>query len=150
MSFVTICGRLGRDAELKQGAEPSKSVCNFSVAEDIGYGDNKRTQWWRCALWGTRAEKIAQYLTKGTPVTVFGNPELREFDKKDGTRGSELNVRVTDVVMQGRGSEAQTTDSANRLEKTEAQKRRERVGATHTETWLSTGQGDEFSDDIPF
>jgi single-strand DNA-binding protein len=79
-------------------------VCNFSVAEDIGYGDNKRTQWWRCALWGARAEKLSQYLTKGTPVTVVGNPELREFDKKDGTRGAELNVRVVDLFLQGRGS----------------------------------------------
>lgn len=105
MSFVTVVGRLGRDADLRQGDEPSKSVCNFSVAEDVGYGEKRRTQWWACALWGKRAESVAQYLTKGTPVTVVGNPELRTYEKKDGTAGAELTVRVVDVVMQGRGQE---------------------------------------------
>jgi single stranded DNA-binding protein len=105
MSTVCIAGRLGRDAELRQGSEPTKSVVNFSVAEDIGYGDKKETQWWNCALWGARAEKIATYLTKGTPVTVVGNPKLREYDKRDGSKGHELTVRVIDVTMQGRGQE---------------------------------------------
>lgn len=112
MSFVTVIGRLGRDADLRQGAEPAKSVCNFSVAEDIGYGDKKRTQWWACALWGSRAEKIAQYLAKGTPVTVVGNPELRLYEKKDGSQGAELTVRVVDVHMQGRGGEAAPSNGA--------------------------------------
>jgi single-strand DNA-binding protein len=112
MSFVTVCGRLGRDADLRQGDEPSKSVVNFSVAEDVGYGDRKRTQWWSCALWGKRAEAIAQYLTKGTPVTVVGNPELRTFDKKDGSQGSELTIRVIDVTMQGRGQERDADQTA--------------------------------------
>ena len=112
MSFVTICGRLGRDADLRQGDEPSKSVLNFSVAEDVGYGEKKRTQWWSAALWGKRAEAIAQYLTKGTPVTVVGNPELRTFEKKDGTQGAELTVRVVDVTMQGRGQERDADQTA--------------------------------------
>lgn len=107
MSFATVVGRLGRDAELRSGNEPSKSVLNFSVAEDIGYGDKKRTQWWSCALWGKRAESIAAYLTKGTPVTVVGNPELREYEKRDKSMGAELTLRVIDVHMQGRGGEKQ-------------------------------------------
>jgi single stranded DNA-binding protein len=112
MSFASIPGRLGRDAELRQGDEPSKSVLNFSVAEDIGYGESKRVQWWKCALWGKRAEALAPYLTKGTPVTVFGNPELREYQKKDGTQGAELNVRVTEIALQGRGQERDADQTA--------------------------------------
>jgi len=135
MSFVTIAGRLGRDADLRQGDEPSKSVVNFSVAEDVGYGDRKRTQWWSCALWGKRAESIAAYLTKGTPVTVVGNPELREYDKRDGSKGHELTVRVIDVTMQGRGQER---------------------GAEQPQTLAEKSQGKapadkgEFDDEIPF
>lgn len=149
MSFVTICGRLGRDADLRQGDEPSKSVANFSVAEDIGYGENKRAQWWKCALWGNRAEKISQYLTKGTPVTIFGNPELREYDKKDGTKGHELTVRVVDVVMQGRGSEA-GDKPADRpaMEKTPQQKARE--AAYPTATGLPNGSDFEDDRSLPF
>lgn len=134
MSFLTLCGRLGRDSDLRQASEPSKSVLNFSVAEDVGYGDRKKTQWWSCALWGQRAEKIAQYLTKGTPVTVIGNPELREYDKKDGTRGYELTLRVIDVVMQGRGSERSDEEKPATLE----------------EKAKAAPDKGEFDDDIPF
>ncbi len=102
MSFVTVAGRIGRDAEFRTVGD--NQVLNFSVAEDVGYGERKKTQWWSCALWGARGAKLEQYLVKGTPVTVYGNPELREYDKKDGTRGSELTIRVVDVVLQGRAS----------------------------------------------
>lgn len=105
MSFVTIAGRIGRNGDLRQGDEPSKSVVNFSVAEDVGFGDKKRTQWWSCALWGSRAEKLADWLSKGRPVTVVGNPELRLYEKKDKTQGAELTCRVIEVVFQGRGEE---------------------------------------------
>jgi single-strand DNA-binding protein len=131
-----IVGRLGRDAELRQGSEPAKSVVNFSVAEDIGYGDKKRTQWWSCALWGSRAEKITEYLTKGTPVTVVGNPELREYDKRDGSKGHELTVRVIDVTMQGRGQERSEDPPQTLAEKSRATAPAEK--------------GDDFDSDIPF
>jgi single-strand DNA-binding protein len=131
MSFVTVCGRLGRDSEFRTVGD--NQVLNFSVAEDIGYGDKRKTQWWSCALWGKRGEKLEQYLTKGTPVTVVGNPELREYDKKDGTRGAELTVRVIDVTLQGSRSGG------------EAQEPREEKPAAG-----GTPDKGEFDDEIPF
>jgi single-strand DNA-binding protein len=125
---------LGRDADLRQGDEPSKSVVNFSVAEDIGFGEKKRTQWWACALWGKRAESIAQYLTKGTPVTVVGNPELREYEKRDKSHGAELTVRVIDVTMQGRGQERSNDPPQTPAERSNGQ----------------PAKDDLDSDDIPF
>lgn len=102
MSYVTLCGRLGRDADLRTVGDGE--VLNFSVAEDIGYGDKKKTQWWSCALWGKRGEKLAQYLTKGTAVTVIANDAtVREYNAKDGTPKFELTCRVVDVVLQGGG-----------------------------------------------
>jgi len=55
-----------------------KTVCNFSVADQVGYGDNAKTQWVECALWGKRAEnqKLTAMLVKGNQVTVKGTLEL--------------------------------------------------------------------------
>ena len=61
--------RLGRDAEMKTTAS-GKQVCVFTGAYDIGYGQNKTTQWVRCNLWGDRGEKVMQYLLKGSQVVV--------------------------------------------------------------------------------
>ena len=100
MSYVTLCGRLGRDSELKTVGDTQ--VLKFSVAEDIGYGDKKKTKWWGCALWGNRGGKLEQYLTKGTSVTVIGNDAtVREYNGKDGTAKFELTLRVVDVILQG-------------------------------------------------
>jgi single-strand DNA-binding protein len=99
VSIVHVSGRIGRDAEVRNVGDGK--VANFSVAENIGFGDNKKTQWWSCALWGVRGEKLAAYLTKGSAVTVCGEVTVREYDGKDGTRKHELQCRVIDVALQG-------------------------------------------------
>ena len=134
MSYVTIVGRIGRDAEVKQ--THGDPVCNFSVAENIGYGDNQKTQWWDCALWGKRAEKLAQYLTKGTAVTVIGNPELQEFTKRDGGNGAKLTCRVIDVVLQSKKQDGEQREPGPSGEKPAST-------AQH-------GKAADFDDDIPF
>lgn len=139
MSIVHIAGRLGRDAEIRHVNETD--VCNFSVAENIGFGDRKATQWWNCALWGSRGEKLAQYLTKGTAVTVCGEVTTREYTAKDGTPKFELQCRVLEVTLQGsRDGGDQEAANHKTPEKTPQQQKREQAAP-------SKG---EFDDDIPF
>lgn len=110
MNQGIFSGRLGRDAEVKQTTKDS--VTAFSVATDIGFGDNKRTLWVACSMWGTRGEKVAPYLTKGTPVTVSGDIDLREYTGKDGTAKSEITLNVQRLTLQGRGSQESSPSPA--------------------------------------
>jgi single-strand DNA-binding protein len=112
MNTAQFAGRLGRNADLKNTGRDS--VCNFSIAVDVGWGDKKRTLWVSCALWGERAEKLAQYLTKGTSVTVSGDVDLRQFDKKDGTAGAEITLNVQRVTLQGGGQGGGQRDTQGR------------------------------------
>jgi single-strand DNA-binding protein len=91
MKNITIGGNLGRDAEVRTTQNGDK-VAGFSVAVK----DRDETIWFRCDLWGTRAEKLAPYLRKGTPVTVNGDLRLSEYEGK-----TQLNIRVNDVLLQG-------------------------------------------------
>jgi single-strand DNA-binding protein len=134
VSIVHISGRIGRDAEVRTVGD--NKVANFSVAENIGFGDKKTTQWWSCALWGTRGEKLAQYLTKGSAVTVCGEVSVREYTSKDGTAKWELTCRVLDVALQG-GGESRDADAPQTL----AEKSRGKAAADDK---------GEFDDDIPF
>jgi single-strand DNA-binding protein len=104
MSIVHISGRIGRDGEVKNVGD--NQVCNFSVAENIGYGDKKATQWWSCALWGKRGASLAPYLAKGNAVTVCGEVSVREY-LKDGVAKHELQCRVLDVALQGSKGESE-------------------------------------------
>jgi len=62
--------------------------------------DKESTTWCRCDWFGTRAEKVAQYLEKGKAVLVTG--ELYEDTyEKDGQERKSLKVDVRDVTLLG-------------------------------------------------
>jgi single-strand DNA-binding protein len=81
---------------------------SFSVANDTGFGDRKKTQWIECSFWGKRGETVASYVKKGDRVAVSGELQLVEFTKRDGTPGSKLAVRVNDVDLAAKNDGAST------------------------------------------
>lgn len=97
MKAITIAGNIGKDAVVRttQGGD---KITGWSVAVDDGFGQNKRTLWFDCSLWGQRGEKLAGHLTKGTKVAVTGDLSTREYDGK-----TYLTVRVNDVTFMGGG-----------------------------------------------
>lgn len=99
MKLVGLC-RLGRDAEVKY-TQIGDPVANFSAAFDFGQKgqDGKRqTQWVTLALFGARAEKLAEWLTKGRRLFVWASDvHVRVYDKKGGGQGAELRARVDDL-----------------------------------------------------
>lgn len=97
MNIISIAGKLGRDAEVKYLPDGT-AVANFTVADD--QGRSKPAIWWRCQLFGKRAESLAQYLVKGASVTVGGSVSEREYEK-DGAKVKAQDVRVSEVALQG-------------------------------------------------
>lgn len=97
MNNITIAGQLGKDAEIRYlpNGDP---VASFSVADS--QGKDKNPIWWRCSLFGKRAESLAQYLLKGQAVTVSGSITEREY-QKDGNTVKAMDIRVSDVALQG-------------------------------------------------
>jgi single-strand DNA-binding protein len=97
MNNITIAGQLGRDAEVRflSNGDP---VASFSVSDS--QGKDKATIWWRCSLFGKRAQSLAPYLMKGQSVTVSGNVTQREYEQ-DGVKKTSMEIRVNDVALQG-------------------------------------------------
>ena len=101
MNSWSFTGNLGADAE--QRVTPSgEPVVSFSVGVKAGFGDRATTTWARCQMWGKRGESVAPYLKKGQLVGVSGEARLREYDKKDGSNGAILEVRVNDLTLLGK------------------------------------------------
>ena len=87
--------RLGKDAELKQ-LQGGKQVLNFSGAYSVGYGDNERTQWIECAIWGDRAASVQQYMVKGAQVVIYGEDlEVETWNKNDSDRTAGATLKCT-------------------------------------------------------
>lgn len=104
MKAITIAGRLTRDAEVRN-TTAGDQVTGFSVAVDERAGREKSTLFFDCSIWGSRGEKLAQYLTKGSSITVSGDLGRRDHDGK-----TYLTVRVNEVTLQGGKSERQDSD----------------------------------------
>jgi len=98
-----VIGHLGKDCQVNLVNE--KNVMNFSVAHSEKYRDaggetKERTLWVDCAYWTDRTA-VAPYLKKGTQVFVEGIPDVRSYNKNDGTPGVSLTLRVLGVQLLG-------------------------------------------------
>ena len=100
VAHITIAGHLGRDAESREAGHTT--VTSFSIA--VSDKRNDRTNWFSCSLWGTRGEKLKQYLTKGRAVLVTGGFTTREHNEKQ-----YLDVNVDDLSFLGGGGEASSS-----------------------------------------
>ena len=97
MNVISFDGRLTKDAELKQ--LQNNTVCNFDVACNTGYGDRKKTIYFRCDLWNKRAESLHSYLTKGIQVFVSGELSTEEYTNKNGDIKTNLKCRINDLTF---------------------------------------------------
>jgi len=109
-SKLIFAGHVGRDAELRYTPN-GRAVANFSVATNRVWNNSdgekqEETTWYRCAIWGQTAENLAQYLTKGKAVLIEGRlaPEIRVYEKKDGSYGASYELTVTSLKLMGGGS----------------------------------------------
>jgi len=98
MNVITIAGNVSQDAEVRF-TPGGDAVANFSVADN--QGKEKDALFWRCSLFGKRAESLGQYLVKGQAVTVSGAVSKRDWTDKDGNKREQYDIRVNDVALQG-------------------------------------------------
>lgn len=112
MSKAQLIGNLGKPADLKF-TDKGVPVCAFSMAVQVGFGERAKTDWWDVKFFGQRAEKVAQYLDKGTSVFVDGRLEKREWTDKDGNRRTGVEVIANDVTLLGGGQRSGAGGSQN-------------------------------------
>lgn len=103
---VTLVGHLGRDVDTKSLSDGT-TVANFSIATSRKRGGNEVTTWWRAALFGKRADVLAQYARKGDPLLIKGEPFMRTYTDKDGGERQSLEVAVSDFAfLKGRNDDS--------------------------------------------
>ena len=98
---VMICGRLTRDPEMWSTAG-GLAVMGLGVAVN-DRRKNAQTGEWEdypnfvdCTMFGTRAEKLQPFLTKGTKVAVEGKLRYSSWER-EGQRKSKIEVIVDEL-----------------------------------------------------
>lgn len=117
INHVTITGNLTRDPDLRSTAS-GMPVLGFGVAVNDRRKNSATGEWEDypnfidCTMFGTRAEKITPYLSKGTKVAIDGKLRWSQWER-DGQKRSKIEVIVDEIeFLSQRGSEAVHTAPA--------------------------------------
>ncbi len=110
LNKVMIIGNTGRDAELRFTANGT-AVSDFSVAVNSrrrGQSGEweEETEWFNITLFGDRAERISQYITKGKQIYVEGRLRTRNWDDDQGVRHYRTEVIANNVEFLDRRSDS--------------------------------------------
>lgn len=142
--------RLGRDAEIRY-LPGGEAVANLSLAFNFGKKDtsgHRPSQWIDAGLWGERAEKLSQYLLKGTAIyAVLEDPHIEVFKRRDGSEGAKLVARVQVLEFVG-GREGRGEDERAPEPRPQAPASRPAPPARPATTAASGFE--DMDDDIPF
>ena len=97
MNKFIVNGNLTKDAELRY-TQNDKAYSKFSIANNEGYGENRKTNFFNCTLWGKSAENLNRYLIKGQKVLITGKIELGKYTDKEG-----IERTTTDIIVDSFG-----------------------------------------------
>ena len=106
MTIITI-GRVTADIELREGSKGG-SYAKFNLAVTKGFGDSKHTVFLDVTAFGSEAKRLENgKVKKGSQIKVVGDLDVKEFTRKDKTKGTALEVRLLDwsYVSSGKNSE---------------------------------------------
>lgn len=131
LSFST---RFGQDGELKT-TQGGMDVLTVRCPIDSGWGDKKHTSWITAVLFGKRATGLAPHIQKGGQATIWGELRVREFDRKDGSKGTSVECIVDKIDLQGGKSEGKDGED-------------KKVATKPQQSYADNSTG--FDDDIPF
>lgn len=95
-NLVVLSGRLTSDPELKS-TNSGLSVCNFTVANDVGYGDNKKTNFVKIVAWRGTAEFICKHFNKGNMIGIEGQLQVRKYQDNDGKDQYSTEVVASNI-----------------------------------------------------
>ncbi len=148
---VEISGNLTRDAELRgQG-----TVCALGVAVN-DRRKNPQTDEWEdvpnfvdCVLFGSRAEKMQPYLTKGSKVAIAGRLRYSTWeDQASGQQRSRLEVVVDEIEFMSRCS----SEGGGQRSRQQQPRQGGQVAApgVYQPTLQPQPQGDVCDEEIPF
>lgn len=105
LNKTEIIGNVGRD-DGQLGALPDGTpVLNFSLAvngisTDKQTGEEQQTtQWFKIAIFGERARKLAPSITSGIPLYLQGRISTTAWNGEDGSAKADLTLRVNELLF---------------------------------------------------
>jgi single-strand DNA-binding protein len=101
---IKVKGRVGNDPELKFVTQEQLPLVTFSLAYTPRTKKGNEwvegeTMWFRIAQFGKKAEAIVDAVKKGDEVLVIGALRQSNYQAKDGSDKSALEINATEIAV---------------------------------------------------
>lgn len=113
MNTITFTGHLTKDATLSLVGNNGTQITKFSVANNTGFGDYAKTQFFDVQMWGKQGASLCEYLKKGKQVGITGKIESNNYRDKEGNMRYAFVVTASDIVLLG-GNKNESQDNTSR------------------------------------
>lgn len=103
INTVVIAGYTAKDPELKVTPSGTTVLSLLLAVNDTK--KNAQGEWeetanfFDCVLFGKRAESLAQYIPKGSKLTINGRLHQDRWQGQDGTNRSRVSIIVQDIEL---------------------------------------------------
>ena len=107
LNRVILMGRLVADPELKT-TNSGVSVCSFRIAVDRNYvknGEQRQTDFFDIVAWRSSAEFVCRNFSKGSLIAIDGQLQSRQYQTKDGSNRSTVEVVADNISFTGERKE---------------------------------------------
>lgn len=98
MNKVIISGNLTKDMDVKVLANET-IVGNFTVANQVGYGDKAKTNFVPVTMFGQRVESLEKYLVTGVKVLIEGEVDYKSVQDDKGNWKNYFSVIVHNIEI---------------------------------------------------
>jgi single-strand DNA-binding protein len=115
----TFTGRFTDNPELKTFDRSDAKLCTFSIATNYyqGKGKENGVSFIECQAWNKGGEIIAEYMRKGSKITISGMVKQERWqDKTSGKARSKLIVVVDQFSFGGDNKTEPNAETQNRPE----------------------------------
>ena len=99
LNSCTFIGRCTRDAETMQVGAKGTSLTKWAIANNTGFGQYEKTNFFNCQMWGKQGEGLRPLLKKGKQIAVTGVLENTSWESQDGTSHDAWTLTVTQVTL---------------------------------------------------
>ncbi|HAV1837517.1 TPA: single-stranded DNA-binding protein [Enterobacter hormaechei subsp. steigerwaltii] len=122
INTITISGNAGKDAVLRVTPN-GKHIASFPLPAKSGFGENEKTSWVNCKMFGAMAEKLSVAVVKGAKITVTGEFVIEEWTKQDGSQAQSPTILVRDIDLPPRNGQQQSQQEASQPQARRQQQR---------------------------
>jgi single-strand DNA-binding protein len=117
LNKVILIGNLGMDPELRF-TQGKQALLRMRIATTENFKNKsgewqERTEWHTVIMWGSRAESINKFLSKGRTIGIEGRLQTRQWEDKDGNKRYTTEIVAQNVFFMGGGNRGRDTGTSD-------------------------------------